>query len=196
MRSPVAARAIIPRVRKEADSLDPGWRPALTLAGRIITGRGAQGSMLLVMRAAVVLLSVAAVATAVGVLVFGGGSGEASMDETTARLGLFAAVGIAAAVISLVGRGGPDVADEIHLAVFVFQVTMRRVLAAAALGPAGLVLSWLAADGTFVIFGAGVAVLLMAVVAPTADRLRQWQADVAEAGSDLSVIGALSRPFR
>ncbi len=178
------------------DPTDPGWRPALAVAARIVTGRGADGSILLVMRAGVVLLSIAAGATALGVLVFGGGSGDASIDETTARLGLFSVVGIAAIAIGVVGRGGPDVDSESHLAASVFQITMRRVLVAAAMGPAGLLLSWLAADGTYVIFGAGVAVLLMAVVSPTSDRLGQWQRDVAEAGSDLSVVVALSRPFR
>lgn len=59
-----------------------------------------------------------------------------------------------------------------------------------------MVLSWLAGGRTYVIFGAGGAVLLMAVVAPTADWLRQWQKEVAEARSDLSVLEALRRPFR
>ncbi len=76
--------------------VDPGWRPGVALAGRIITGRGADGSMLLVIRPAVILWSIAAAVTAVAVLVFGGSSGEAVIDETTARPALFGFVGIAA----------------------------------------------------------------------------------------------------
>lgn len=150
----------------------------------------------MVMRATVVLLSGVAALSALTVLVFGAGSGTRYVDASLARIGLSALVGAAVIAISYIGRGGPDLDDERHLAVSLFQIGTKRVLSAAAVGPGGFILSWLAADATYVIFGAGLALLLMAVVAPTVDRIAQWQAEVDEAGSDLSVGAALGRPWR
>ena len=166
------------------------------MAAGIVTGRGTTGSILLVMRAGVLLLSLVAAVTAVVVLVFGAGSGGERIDATIARIGISAAVGVSVIVTSFIGRGGPDLDSEGHLAVSVFRITMRRVLAAAAVGPAGLLLSWLSADGSYVIFGSGLAMLLMAVVSPTSSRIEQWQSEVDEAGSNLSVRLALNRPWR
>jgi hypothetical protein len=175
---------------------DPGWKPSVPVAVGIVRGRGATGSILLVMRAAVLLLSVVSGLTAVAVLVFGAGSGEVVINSTVARMGISAVVGAAVFATSFIGRAGPDLSDESVMAVSLFQITMRRVLAAAAVGPAGLIFSWLSADASYVIFGAGLAMLLMAVASPTARRIEQWETEVEEAGSDLSVRSALNRPWR
>ncbi len=175
---------------------DPGWRPAVPVALGIVTGRGASGSILLVMRAGVLLLSLVAAVTAVAVLVFGAGSGVEKVDGTVARIGISAAVGASVIATSYIGRGGPDLDTEAHLAVSLFQIIMRRVLAAAAVGPAGLMLSWLAADASYVIFGSGLAMLLMAVAGPTSKRIDHWQSEVDEAGAELSVRSALDQPWR
>jgi hypothetical protein len=175
---------------------DPGWKPSVPVAMGIVRGRGVTGSILLVMRAAVLLLSVVSGLTAVAVLIFGAGSGEVVIGSTVARMTISAAVGAAVIATSFIGREGPDLSDEGAMAVSLFQITMRRVLAAAAVGPAGLILSWLSADASYVIFGAGLAMLLMAVASPTARRISQWEIEVEEAGSDLSVPAALSRSWR
>lgn len=118
------------------------------------------------------------------------------MDPTTARIGISAIVGAAVITISLIGKAGPETGSEARLAASLFQITMRRVLAAAAVGPGGFFLSWAAADATYVIFGSGLALLLMAVASPTSDRLDQWQTEVDETGSALSVRAALARSWR
>jgi hypothetical protein len=178
------------------DFTDPGWRPALPLVGRILSGRGPDGSILLVMRAGVILLGAVAVAAAIAALVFGAGTQEPRISSTVARILISAAMGGGAIGVSLTGTGGPDMDSEGHLAVSVFTVTMRRVLYAAAIGPAGLAISWLSSDGSYVIFGTGLALLFMAVGGPTSKRVAQFQAEVDEAGSDLSVIRALHRSYR
>ena len=60
----------------------------------------------------------------------------------------------------------------------------------------GLMLSWLAADASYVIFGSGLAMLLMAVAGPTSKRIDHWQFKVDEADVELSVRSALDRPWR
>ena len=175
---------------------DPGWKPAVPVAVNIVIGRGVSGSILIVMRAGVLLLSLVAAVTAVLVVVFGAGSGAERVDATVARIGISAAIGLSVIATSSIGRGGPDVDGEGSLAVSLFRITMRRVLAAAAVGPAGLLLSWLSADASYVIYGTGLAMLLMAVASPTAKRLDQLQSEVDEAGSNLSVRTALDRPWR
>lgn len=148
------------------------------------------------MRAGVLLLSLVAAATALAVIVFGAGSGTERISALSARMGISAAVGLSVIATSSIGRGGPDLDSESQMAVSLFQITMRRVLAAAAVGPVGLLLSWLSADASYVIYGSGLAMLLMAVASPTAKRLDQLQSEVDEAGSDLSVRTAVSRSWR
>lgn len=172
---------------------DPGWRPAVALAARIALLRPPDGPILIVMRAAVVFLAGASVTTAVLVLVFGGGSGEARVDEVTAQIILFAAVGAAAVVTALGGRESPDTRSEGLLAAWIFRVTMLRVVAAALVGPVGLLLSWSAADGAWVIYGTGAAILLMLVVGPTRRRIVAFQDEVGDEGD---VLAALLRPYR
>ena len=149
--------------------------------------------MLLVLRSAVTFLSVASVITAVAVLTLGGGSGEPRIEEVTAQIMLFAAVGLAATVIAFASREPPDDRSAGHLSVWAFRVTMRGVLAAAAVGPVGLLLSWSAGNGVWVIYGAGASILLMFVVAPTARRLAAWQTEVRD---DMDVLAALLTPYR
>ncbi|OFW67451.1 MAG: hypothetical protein A2Z12_03340 [Actinobacteria bacterium RBG_16_68_21] len=177
------------------DQVDPGWRPALPIALGILSLRRPSGSMLIVLRAAVIFLATAAAATAVFAVVLSAGSAEPRIGEVTAQLLLGGAVIAAASVIALTGREAPDLRSEGHLAVWLFGVTMRRILASAAVGPVGFLLSWMAGAGSYVIFGAGAAILLMAVVAPTGDRLRSWQVEVTEAGSDIVVLRALEHPY-
>jgi len=172
---------------------DPGWRPAFALAVRIAMLRPPQGPVLMVLRATVAFLCVASGAIALLVLLLGGGSGDARIEEATAQIVLFAAVGLAAAVIAVTGRESPDDRSPGHLAVWVFRITMRRLLAAAAVGPVGLLLSWSVADGAWVIYGAGASILLMLVVAPTVRRIAAWQEEV---GGELGVLDALLRPYR
>jgi hypothetical protein len=178
------------------DPLDPGWRPAVPIAVRILAGRGPEGSMLLVMRAGVILLAAVATGSAVAALVFGAGSREPRISATLARILISAAMGGGAIGVSLTGTGGPDLDSDRHLAVSVFTITMYRVLFAAAIGPAGFAISWLAGDASYVIFGTGLALLFMAVAGPTSKRLAQFQAEVDEAGSDRSVLIALQGPYR
>jgi hypothetical protein len=73
---------------------------------------------------------------------------------------------------------------------------MRRMLIAATLGPSGMVLSWLSGDATYVVFGTGLALLLIAVASPTSRRIEQFQSEVDEAEASLSVLDALLRPYR
>ena len=178
------------------DSLDPGWRPAVPLVGRIVSGRGLDGSILLVMRAAVIFLGVAAALSGLGSLILGAGSQHPRIGGTSARILISLAMGIAAIGISTVGKAGPDLDSPGHLAVSVFRITMRRVLFAAGVGPAGLAISWVSGDASYVIFGTGLAILLMAVAAPTSRRLAQFQSEVVDAGSEISVLEALQRSYR
>lgn len=148
------------------------------------------------MRAAIVLLGTVAVLAALGALVAGAGTREPVIGPTPARLVLSGALGVAVLGMSMTGTGGPDVAGPDHLAIDIFRITMRRVLFAAVLGPVGLGVSWLAGDGSYVVFGTGLALLFMAVAGPTEKRLRQFQVEVDEAGSDLDVVEALLRSYR
>jgi hypothetical protein len=129
-------------------------------------------------------------------LLFGAGTQEPRISSTVARILISAAMGAGAIGVSLTGTGGPDLESEGHLAVSVFTITMRRVLYAAVIGPAGLAISWLSGDGSYVIFGTGLALLFMAVAGPTSKRLAQFQSEVDDAGCDLSVIRALQRSYR
>lgn len=178
------------------EPLDPGWRPALPLVGQVVGGRSLDGSILIVMRAAVVFLVIVSAVLGLGVVVFGAGPREARIGDGAARILLSAVMGGALIGISMTGRGGPDLSDADHLAVSVFRITMRRVVFAAAIGPAGMAISWLAGDPSYVIFGTGLAILLMAVAGPSERRIGQFQTEVDEAGSDLSVLGALQRRYR
>jgi hypothetical protein len=148
------------------------------------------------MRAGVLLLAIVAVGAALGALLFGAGSQEPRISATVARILISAAMGAGAIGVALIGTGGPDLDSEGHLAVSVFTITMRRVLSAAAIGPAGLAISWLSGDASYVIFGTGLALLFMAVGGPTSKRIAQFQVEVDEAESDLSVLAALHRPYR
>lgn len=178
------------------EPVDPGWRPAIPIAIRILGLRRPSGSILIVLRAVVVFLSLAAAATAAIAILLSAGSEEPRIGEVTAQLVLGAAVIASAAVVALTGREPPDLRSEGHLAVSLFAVTMRRVLASAAVGPVGFLLSWMAGAGSYVIFGSGAAILLMAVVAPTKARLDAWQAEVTEAGAEISVLAAVLLPYR
>jgi hypothetical protein len=171
------------------EATDPGWRPALRAASRLVTS-GPSGSMLVVMRATVVLLCTVAGATALLALLLGAGSGEPKIDGVAAHVVLGAGVAAAAAVMALTGRVLPEEGPG-EVAAFLFVTTQRKVLAAACVGPLGLFLSWLAADGAQVIFGVGAAVLLMAVAAPTADRIHAWQEEVDTFPEPFSVLEAL-----
>lgn len=168
----------------------------MPLVAKILTGRTPTGSILEVMRAGVILLAGVAVTSALVALILGAGSNEPRIDATTARIAISAAMGVGAVGISLTGRAGPDVDSPGHLGVSIFQITMRRVLWAAAIGPAGLAISWLSGDGSYVVFGTGLAVLFIAVAGPTTKRISVFQTEVDEAGSDLSVLVALQRPYR
>jgi len=176
--------------------LDPGWRPALGVAFGILGFRRPTGSILIVLRAAVVFLSVSAAVMAGIAVVLSAGSAEPRIGEVTAQLVLGAAVIASASVTALTGRESPDLRSPGHLAVWLFRVTMRRVLASAAVGPVGFLLSWMAGAGSYVIFGSGAAILLMAVVAPTVTRIESWQAEVTGTGSDIVVLEALLFPYR
>jgi len=178
------------------ESTDPGWSPAVPLIGRILSGRGPDGSILLVMRAGVMLLGVVAGVAALIALTMGAGSREPRIDPVTARTAISVSLGAVVIAISRIGRAGPGTETDDHLALSVFDITMRRVLAAAALGPIGLGVSWLAGDPSYVIFGTGLALLFMAIAGPTSKRLGQFQAEVDEAGSSLSVLNALERSYR
>lgn len=175
---------------------DPGWRPALPVALRIVGWRRPSGSILIVLRATAMFLGAAAAVTAVLGVILSAGADEPRVAEVTARLVLGAAVGAAVLVAAVTGRESPDLRSPGHLAVWLFGVTIRRLLAAAAVGPVGFLLSWMAGSAAYVVVGAGAAMLLIAVVAPTADRLRTWQSDITEAGSDIVVLEALGMPYR
>lgn len=158
--------------------------------------RPPDASILLVMRGAVLFLSVAGAAAAVVAIALGAGSQEPRIEEATARIVLGVAVAAGAIALAVIGRAGPDVRSRSHLAVSVFRITMLRVLATAAVQPVGLALSWASGDPAYVIFGTGAAILLMAVGGPTRDRLAKWQDEVEGRGSDLSVVAALAAPYR
>jgi hypothetical protein len=178
----------------DIEPVDPGWRPAARSAAALLVGRRPATSILEVMRGSIVLLSAAAGTAALIALVLGAGSGEPRIDRVAAQVLLGAGVIAAATVMATVGRILPEV-DPSRLAVFLFVATQRKVLAAAAVGPLGLILSWLAADGALVIFGMGTSILLMAVAAPTADRIRIWQEEVDTFEHPYSVLGALLRSY-
>lgn len=175
---------------------DPGWKSALPQVGRIATGRTPAGSILLVMRGAVLFLEIAAVVAGFLVVFLGGGAQEARVDDVTARILISLMVGVVIIAITRIGREGPDVSTAEHLAVSVFRITMRRVLVAAALAPVGMALSWLSGDASYVVFGTGLAMLLMAVSSPTVRRIEQFQTEVDDAGSELVVLAALQRSYR
>lgn len=174
---------------------DPGWAAAWPVAGRFLLGRGPSGTVLLVMRALVLLLGTVAVAGGLAALVFGAGSHEPIIEPLTARIGVSAAIGAAVIAITFIGRDGPDVSSPAAVTLSVYHATMRRVIAAALVGPAGLLLSWLASDASYVVFGTGLALLLMAVAGPTSKRIAHFQREVDEAGSDISVLEALSQTY-
>lgn len=174
----------------DSPPVDPGWKPAIRMAAAMLTRRREKASILLVMRASVVLLSGAAGAAGLLALVMSAGSDEPRIDGVVANVLLAGGVIAAAGVMATVGRVLPEV-DPARLAAFLFLATQRRVLAAAGVGPLGLLLSWLAADGALVIFGVGTSILLMAVAAPSADRIRAWQEEVDTFDAPYSVLEAL-----
>lgn len=176
--------------------IDPGWRPALSYAGRIATGRTPEGPILLVMRGAVVFLETAAALAGFVVLFLGAGAQEPRVGDVTARILLSIAIGLVLIAMTVIGRAGPDTADLGRLANSVFRITMRRVLVAASLTAIGMALSWTSGDAAYVLFGASLSMLLMAVASPTQRRIQQFQSEVDAAGSDLSVLEALDLPYR
>ena len=82
------------------------------------------------------------------------------------------------------------------MAASLFTLTLRRVVVAATVLPVGMLLSWASGDETWIIFGGGATLLLMAVAGPSRDRIEKWQDEVDEAGLEISVLGALSRRYR
>jgi hypothetical protein len=171
------------------EPVDPGWRPAVRLALRLLRPTGTV-SVLMVMRSSTVLLGGVAGLAGLIALLLGAGASSPRMDPVSAQVLLAGAVIAAASVMAVHGRVLPEVEPR-RLAWFLFTTTQRKVMAAAAVGPAGMLLSWLSADGTMVIFGVGVAILLMMVAAPTALRIRAWQDEVDAFTKPYSVLGAL-----
>lgn len=165
----------------------------MRLALRIVGRRPPAAPILVVMRAAVVFLCAGAFVAGSLVLILGGGSGTPRLDDLGAQLLLFAGIGAAALVISLRGREPADDRSPGHLAVWAFRTTLQQVMAAAAIGPLGVLLTWLAADPVWVIYGTGVAILMMAVVAPTARRVAHWQEEI---DAPIDVMAALMAPYR
>lgn len=170
--------------------VDPGWRSAVRAAPHLVLSREPPGPPLVVMRAMVVLLSTVAAVTALVALMLGAGSGEERIGGVTAHVVLGIGVIAAASVMALTGRVIPDDGPG-AVAAFLFVTTHRKVLAAACVGPLGLLLSWLAADGAQVIFGVGASILLMAVASPTAERIEAWQEEVDGFDRPFSVLEAL-----
>lgn len=169
---------------------DPGWRPAFALAPRLL-GRGRPDApVLLMMRASVALISCVGAAAAVLSLVFTAGRGGGYVDWLTGYMILGAGMIGAAVVQAMVGRVMPEVGPE-GMAAFLFWSTQRKILAAAFVGPLAMFTSWLAADGTLVIYGVGVSILLMVIAAPTTQRIRAWQEEVNEFKEPYSVLEAL-----
>ena len=176
------------------DPIDPGWGPAFPIALGILALRRPSGSILIVMRAAVLVVEIATAFLAVvaGLLSLE----EAGRGEVAARGVLGAAILAATAVIVVTGREPLDLQTEGHLGAALFTVTMRRVVAAAAVGAVGLLLSWVAGTGWYAVFGTVAVMVLLVVVAPTRLRLKTWQAEVTAAGSEFVVLKALSIPYR
>ena len=175
---------------------DPGWRPAVPVALRMATLRPPQGTVLVVLRAGVLALGGTAVIVGVLALLLGAGAGEQRVDDVEAQLVLGATTITAAIGIAVVGRSWEPPSTEPALASAIFVLTLRRVVVASIVLPVGMVLSWASSDETWIIFGAGATLLLMAVAGPSRDRLAKWQEEVADAGLDLSVLSALSRRYR
>lgn len=180
----------------EAVREDPGWRPGLKVAGQILALQRPTGTILEVLRGSVIFLMAASVAIAVTVVALGAGANEARIEETTARIALFGAVGLAAVAIAWVDREGIDDRSPSHFAVGAFTTTMRKVLSAAAVGPVGLILSWASGDASYVIFGTGASLLLMTVGGPTRRRVETWVAEVQESDVGFDVLDALGAPYR
>jgi hypothetical protein len=175
---------------------DPGWRPAFGVAARIVTFRRPRGSMLIVLRAAVVFLSLGPVVTAGLAVVLTRGGGTSHVSNTTARIVLVGAVVAALAVIVATRAEQPDLRGPGNLALWLFVSTMRRILAGAAVGPIGFLLSWMGRTGTHAIVGSVAAIVLIVASAPTARWVEEWQAKVTEARAGIDVIDALSLPYR
>jgi hypothetical protein len=163
------------------------------LALQIASLRSARASILTVMRATAVFLGVAAVFASLVALILSGGVDEARIEPLAAQVVMWGSVGVAAAGIVFIGRGGFGLLAGGALAVWLFRVTMRRMLVAAAVGPVGLFVSWYSADRVWVIYGAGAAVVLISLVGPTTRRLQAWQE---EAADGVSVLEALLLPYR
>jgi hypothetical protein len=149
----------------------------------------------MVLRAAVFAMGGAAVLAAAIALVFGAGAGEPRIDDLGAQLVLGGATISAAVGIAIVGRSWQPPPTDQAMAASLFTLTLRRVVVAATVLPVGMLLSWTSGDETWIIFGGGATLLLMAVAGPTRDRIEKWQAEVDEAGVDVSVLGALSRRY-
>ena len=158
--------------------------------------RPPEGTVLIVLRAAVLALGGAAVLVAVMALVLGAGGGEPRIGDVEAQLVLGGATITAAIGIAVVGRSWEPPATEQAMASSIFTLTLRRVIVASIVLPVGMVLSWASGDETWIIFGAGATLLLMAVAGPSRDRLEKWQDEVTAAGIDVSVMAALSRRYR
>lgn len=175
---------------------DPGWRPAIRVATQVLLLRRPEGSIIDVLRGSVIFLATASVVVAVVVVVLGAGADEPRIDETTARIGLFVGVGLAGVAIAWVDREALDVRSPGHFAVEAFTTTMRKVLSAAAVGPVGLVLSWASGDASYVLFGTGASLLLMAVGGPTKRRVQAWRDEVEEADAGFDALDAIGAPYR
>jgi hypothetical protein len=158
--------------------------------------RPPEGTVLVVLRAAVLALGGAGVVVGVLALVLGAGGGEPRIDDLGAQVVLGAATITAAIGIAVVGRSWEPPPSELAMASSLFTLTLRRVIVASMVLPVGMVLSWASGDETWIVFGAGATLLLMAVAGPTVDRIEKWQAEADEAGVDVSVLGALSRRYR
>lgn len=172
---------------------DPGWRPAIRLAGRIAALRSGSAEVLTVMRAAAVFLGAAAVISALIALLLTGAAGDPRIETLTAQIVMAAAIGVSAAAGAWAGRGGVGDREGPALAIWLFRTTMRRMLFSAAVGPVGLFVSWYSADRVWIIYGTGAAVILISLVAPTTHRIAAWQDDAAEG---VSVLDALLLRYR
>jgi len=175
---------------------DPGWRPALGVAARIVAFRRPRGSLLVVLRAAVVFLVFGAAATAVLGVVLSASGGVARVSDTTARIVLVAAVVAAAAVIAVTRAEQPDFRGPGNLALWLFVATMRRILAGASVGPIGFLLSWMGRTGIHAVVGSIAAIVLIAASAPPTRWVQGWQEKVDEARANIDVLDALSIPYR
>jgi hypothetical protein len=158
--------------------------------------RPPEGSVLIVLRAGALAFGGAAVIAALFALLFGAGGGSQRLGDLEAQLVLGGATITSAVGIALVGRSWEPPPREQALAAAVFTLVLRRLVVASMVLPVGLVLSWSTGDETWIIFGAGATLLLMAVAGPSSDRIDRLQEQVEEAGVDLSVRRVLSRPYR